>query len=84
MNLPSYLTNWTNYILSLWEKNERRLDLPRVFDAVKDLEAQIGRFFVLKALKETLGDKKEAAERLNITVRQLRYLLKEKGTAAKE
>lgn len=84
MDLPSYLTNWMNYILSLWEESERRLDLQHVLDAVKDLETQIGRFFIQKVLKETLGDKKEAAERLSITVRQLRYLLKEKGTAAKE
>jgi two-component system, NtrC family, response regulator len=84
MDLESYLQNWTSYILSLWKENNERLDLQHVLDAVKDLETQIGRFFVWKTLKETLGDKKEAAERLNITVRQLRYLLKEKGTASKE
>jgi two-component system, NtrC family, response regulator len=84
MDLESYLQNWTSYILSLWKENNERLDLQHVLDAVKDLETQIGRFFVWKTLKETLGDKKEAAERLNITVRQLRYLLKEKGTALKE
>ncbi|QSB49282.1 sigma-54-dependent transcriptional regulator [Parageobacillus toebii] len=84
MDLESYLQNWTGYILSLWKENNERLDLQHVLDAVKDLETQIGRFFVWKTLKETLGDKKEAAERLNITVRQLRYLLKEKGTASKE
>ncbi len=84
MDLESYLQNWTGYILSLWKENNERLDLQHVLDAVKDLETQIGRFFVWKTLKETLGDKKEAAERLNITVRQLRYLLKEKGTALKE
>jgi two-component system, NtrC family, response regulator len=84
MDLESYLQNWTGYILSLWKEGNQRLDLKHVLDAVKDLEMQIGRFFVQKTLKETLGDKKEAAERLNITVRQLRYLLKEKGTASKE
>ncbi|NIK13830.1 DNA-binding NtrC family response regulator [Saccharococcus thermophilus] len=84
MDLESYLQNWTSYILSLWKENNERLDLKHILDAVKDLETQIGRFFVWKTLKETLGDKKEAAERLNITVRQLRYLLKEKGTASKE
>jgi two-component system NtrC family response regulator len=83
-DLESYLQNWTGYILSLWKEGNQRLDLKHVLDAVKDLEMQIGRFFVWKTLKETLGDKKEAAERLNITVRQLRYLLKEKGTASKE
>ncbi|EZP75325.1 two component sigma-54 specific Fis family transcriptional regulator [Parageobacillus genomosp. 1] len=83
-DLESYLQNWTGYILSLWKEGNQRLDLKHVLDAVKDLEMQIGRFFVRKTLKETLGDKKEAAERLNITVRQLRYLLKEKGTASKE
>ncbi|WP_017436889.1 sigma-54-dependent transcriptional regulator [Saccharococcus caldoxylosilyticus] len=84
MDLESYLQNWTGYILSLWKEGNQRLDLKHVLDAVKDLEMQIGRFFVWKTLKETLGDKKEAAERLNITVRQLRYLLKEKGAASKE
>lgn len=84
MDLESYLQNWTGHILSLWKEGNQRLDLKHVLDAVKDLEMQIGRFFVWKTLKETLGDKKEAAERLNITVRQLRYLLKEKGAASKE
>lgn len=81
-DLETYLHEWINYMLSLW-KNSDRVDLEHVLSLVKELEMQIGRSFVMKTLKETIGNRKETAERLNITVRKLRYLLKEKGTDPK-
>jgi two-component system, NtrC family, response regulator len=77
IDLERYLNEWTSYILSLWKEN-KQVDLELVLDLVKDLEKQIGRSFVIKMLKETAGNRKETAERLNITMRKLRYLLKEK------
>ncbi len=76
-DLEAYLQKWMNGVLALW-KNSDRLDLEQVISSVKELETKIGRSFVMKMLKETLGNRKEAAERLNISVRTLRYLLKEK------
>jgi two-component system NtrC family response regulator len=81
-DLEAYLQEWMNGVLALW-RNSDRLDLEHVLSSVKELETKIGRSFVLKMLKETLGNRKEAAERLNITVRTLRYLLKEKGADPK-
>ncbi|ANB61328.1 sigma-54-dependent transcriptional regulator [Anoxybacteroides amylolyticum] len=81
-DLETYLHEWTNDVLSLWKKNEP-IDLEYVLSLVKELETTIGRSFVMKTLKETIGNRKETAERLNITVRKLRYLLKEKGADQK-
>ncbi|MBB5324013.1 two-component system NtrC family response regulator [Anoxybacillus tepidamans] len=81
-DLETYLHEWVNDILSLWKKNEP-VDLEYVLSLVKELETTIGRAFVMKTLKETIGNRKETAERLNITVRKLRYLLKEKGADQK-
>lgn len=81
-DLETYLHEWINYVLSLW-KNSDQVDLEHVLSLVKELETQIGRSFVMKTLKETVGNRKETAERLNITVRKLRYLLKEKGADPK-
>ena len=77
-DLEAYLNEWTSYILKLW-KNNREVDLEQVLSLVKELEWQIGRSFVMKTLKQTVGNRKKAAEQLNISVRKLRYLLKEKG-----
>lgn len=77
-DLEAYLSNWTKHILSLW-KQQDDIDLEQVLDSIKELEKQIGRSFVLKSLKKHTGDRKKTAEALNITTRQLRYLLNEKG-----
>ncbi|GGJ74140.1 two-component system NtrC family response regulator [Anoxybacillus voinovskiensis] len=81
-DLETYLHEWINDVLSLWKKSEP-VDLEYVLSLVKELETTIGRAFVMKTLKETIGNRKETAERLNITVRKLRYLLKEKGADQK-
>lgn len=80
-NLENFLQKWTNEILSDFKQKEE-IDLEEVLAQVKQLESQIGKAFILRALQHTLGNRKEAAKRLQITVRQLRYLLNEKKLGA--
>ncbi len=76
--LESYIDNWKKGIVQLWEsENETALD--EVLLRVKELEVEVGRAFVTKAMKETMGNRKAAAERMKISTRQLRYLLSEKS-----
>ncbi|WP_017729345.1 sigma-54-dependent transcriptional regulator [Halalkalibacterium ligniniphilum] len=74
------LTRWKHQILSLWQ-NQHDVKLDDVLLMVKELETEIGKAFVQKTLQDTLGNRKEAAKRLNISQRKLRYLLNEKGQA---
>lgn len=77
LSFESYLNEWKNTLLSQWNA-DTNIDLPSIMSAVKDLEKGIGHAFIKKTLRETLGNRKEAARRLNISVRTLRYLLNEK------
>ncbi|MFC3884511.1 sigma-54-dependent transcriptional regulator [Bacillus songklensis] len=72
-----YLQRWVNDILVLFEQ-ENEIDLEKVLAQVKELESQVGKAFILRTLKDTLGNRKETAKRLQITMRKLRYLLNEK------
>ncbi|TSI10118.1 sigma-54 dependent transcriptional regulator [Lysinibacillus sp. BW-2-10] len=74
----SFITSWTKNILSLWD-GHNDIELDDVLFSVKELEKQVGRSFVLKSLKNHVGDRKKTADSLNITTRQLKYLLNEKG-----
>ena len=78
-NLESYIQLWNKEIVALW-KSSNDVNLEQVLLSVKNLETEIGKAFVTKMLKETIGDRKKAAERLNISMRKLRYLLNEKGS----
>ena len=77
-DLESYLSGWTRNILSMWDQ-KKDVQLDDVLGSVKELEKQVGRSFVLKSLKNHVGDRKKTADSLNITPRQLKYLLNEKG-----
>ncbi|SOB94036.1 transcriptional regulator [Ureibacillus xyleni] len=77
-DLESYLTGWTRNILSMWDRY-KDIQLDDVLFSVKELEKQVGRSFVLKSLKNHVGDRKKTADSLKITTRQLKYLLNEKG-----
>ncbi|MCP1144192.1 sigma-54-dependent transcriptional regulator [Lysinibacillus endophyticus] len=77
-DLESYLSSWTRNILTMWDKN-KDIQLDDVLYSVKELEKQVGRSFVLKSLKNHVGDRKKTADSLKITPRQLKYLLNEKG-----
>ncbi|MBB6176159.1 two-component system NtrC family response regulator [Anoxybacillus tengchongensis] len=82
MDFETYVQWWTNHILNMW-KSDENVDLEYVLASVKEMEMEVSRSFIMKTLKETIGNRKEAAKRLNITVRKLRYLLKEKGVDSK-
>lgn len=82
MDFDVYLQKWVSNVLSMWRSSEK-VDLEHVLSLVKEMEVEMSRSFIMKTLKETVGNRKEAADRLNITVRKLRYLLKEKGIDSK-
>lgn len=75
--LEEYLRTWSQAVLTTFEKKDD-VQLEEVLAQVKQLESQIGKAFILKALQNTLGNRSEAAKRLQITMRKLRYLLNEK------
>lgn len=75
--LESYLHRWTNHVLTVFNQKEE-ISLEEILDQVKDLEAYVGKAFIMKTLKDVEGNRKEAAKRLQITMRKLRYLLNEK------
>lgn len=62
------------------QKGEDGFDLGEILEKVKSLESEVGQAFIKEKLRETLGNRKEAAKRLNITSRKLRYLLNEKNS----
>lgn len=59
-------------------KNKGSLDLPQVMHTLKTIEGEVAFGIVKEALGEALGDRQNAAYKLNINTRSLRYLLKEK------
>lgn len=73
-----FLTLWVDGMLDIWERDEI-VPLDAVLENVRQLETYVGKAYVLKALKETIGDRKRAAERLKTSERRLRYILNEKG-----
>lgn len=75
--LESYLHSWTNQVLTVFNQIEK-ISLEEILDQVKDLETYVGKAFIMKTLKDVEGNRKEAAKRLQITMRKLRYLLNEK------
>lgn len=77
-SFEEYLKQWTDHMLEVWRDGEK-VEMEKVLNKVKELEHEIGRAFVMKVLKETIGDRQDAARRLNISMRKLRYLLNEKG-----
>ncbi|WP_144463579.1 sigma-54-dependent transcriptional regulator [Siminovitchia fortis] len=77
-SFEEFLKQWTDDMLEVWN-DEEKVEMEMVLNKVKVLEREIGRAFVMKVLKETVGDRQEAAGRLNISMRKLRYLLNEKG-----
>ncbi|MDP4157893.1 MAG: helix-turn-helix domain-containing protein, partial [Bacillota bacterium] len=75
--VESYLQKWTNEILAVFKQKEG-FSLEDVLLQIKTLESQVGKAFILQTLKDAHGNRKEAAKRLQITMRKLRYLLNEK------
>lgn len=77
-DFSQFLTIWKEEMLSLWEDDDI-VDLDLLLERINQLEKYIGKAYIMKALKETIGNRKKAAELLNISERRLRYLLNEKG-----
>jgi two-component system NtrC family response regulator len=73
-----YLERWNVEMIHLLEE-QSELDLEKVKENLRSLEGVVEKAFIFKALRETLGNRKEASKKLNISVRKLRYLLNEKG-----
>lgn len=74
--LERFLEQWNGEMIDLLEEQG---DLEQVKENIKKLEEVVEKAFVYKALRDTLGNRKEASKILNITVRKLRYILNEKG-----
>ncbi|UMZ74189.1 sigma-54-dependent transcriptional regulator [Natranaerofaba carboxydovora] len=72
--LEEKLNSWfeNNYL----DKNT--IDLNKIKEQITIAENNFMKNIVTQTLKETIGDRKKAANKLNITPRKLRYLLKEK------
>ena len=72
--LEEKLNNWfeNNYL------GKNSIDLNKIKGQIEIAENNFVKNVVTQTLKETIGDRKKAAKKLNITPRKLRYLLKEK------
>ncbi|MBM7713193.1 two-component system NtrC family response regulator [Bacillus thermophilus] len=78
-NFEEYMQQWTDNMIAVW-KSEDKVEMEMILHNVKELEREIGRAFVIKMLRATIGNRQDAAKRLNISMRKLRYLLNEKST----
>lgn len=72
-----FLQNWMQDILTAFEQKEE-INLEGLLTQIKQIESEVGKAFINKTLKDTHGNRKETAKRLQITMRKLRYLLNEK------
>lgn len=78
LNFDEFMELWLEEIMTIWQQ-DTIVPLEEVLERVKTLEKMIGSAYIEKTLQHTIGNRKEAAQRLQITDRRLRYLLKEKG-----
>jgi two-component system NtrC family response regulator len=76
-HLENFLQKWINEIINVYNQKEK-ISLEEVLIQIKQMESQVGKAFILQTLKDAHGNRKEAAKRLQITMRKLRYLLNEK------
>ncbi|WP_203362758.1 sigma-54 dependent transcriptional regulator [Bacillus sp. REN10] len=76
-NFETYVQTWQQQLLEAWHSPEET-KLDDIQQKIKQLEREAMKAFIMKSLKETLGNRKEASKRLGISTRQLRYLLNEK------
>ena len=73
-----FLQSWVEKTLSAFEQ-KKEIDLEEVLAQIKQLESVVGKAFIKRTLKETHGNRKETAKRLQISMRKLRYILNEKN-----
>ncbi|HIV73943.1 MAG TPA: sigma-54 dependent transcriptional regulator [Candidatus Pseudogracilibacillus intestinigallinarum] len=77
VNFEEKIQTFQQLVINMW-KDEEILPLKPILEEIQQLEDYIGKQYIHKALKKYIGNKQKAAEALEITPRQLRYLLKEK------
>lgn len=75
----NYLEEWRKKLVADFNENEE-LTLENILLEIKQLESTIGKELVLQALQKTYGNRNEAAKRLQISMRKLRYILNEKNS----
>ncbi|WP_458353535.1 sigma-54-dependent transcriptional regulator [Peribacillus frigoritolerans] len=85
-SVPLNETQSTENLLEEWRKrlvadfNEKdELMLEDILTEIKQLQSTIGKELVMQALQKTYGNRNEAAKRLQISIRKLRYILNEKN-----
>lgn len=78
LHMEGFLQSWVEKTISAFEQ-KKEIDLEEVLAQIKQLESHVGKAFIKRTLKETHGNRKETAKRLQITMRKLRYLLNEKN-----
>lgn len=78
-HLPeNHLEEWRKKLIADFNENDE-LTLEDILLEIKKLESTIGKELVLQALQKTYGNRNEAAKRLQISMRKLRYILNEKN-----
>ncbi|WP_082235454.1 sigma-54-dependent transcriptional regulator [Halobacillus massiliensis] len=82
-DLESYLSEWNHKIIRSL-KNFSDEDFTWIEMELKELQQQVSKAFVKESLSLSDGNRKDAARRLNITERKLRYILNEKDKMIQE
>ncbi|MEJ8778743.1 sigma-54-dependent transcriptional regulator [Pseudogracilibacillus sp. ICA-222130] len=77
VNFEEKIQAFQQMVINMW-KDEQIFPLKPILEEIHQLEDYIGKQYIHKALKKYIGNRQKAAEALEITPRQLRYLLKEK------
>lgn len=78
-HLPeNHLEEWRKKLIADFNENDE-LTLENILLEIKQLETTIGKELVLQTLQKTYGNRNEAAKRLQISMRKLRYILNEKN-----
>ncbi|MGE7767591.1 sigma-54-dependent transcriptional regulator [Peribacillus sp. NPDC096540] len=74
----NHLEEWRKKLVADFNEKDE-LMLEEILMEIKQLESTIGKELVMQALQKTYGNRNEAAKRLQISLRKLRYILNEKN-----
>ncbi|ARD48805.1 sigma-54 dependent transcriptional regulator [Sporosarcina sp. P33] len=76
---PDFLDEWKDFTkdINAVYTGEMNVDLESVLSHMKAMEKKLAKALIEKTLAETIGNRKEAAQKLGITDRKLRYYLNE-------
>ncbi|MEJ9232443.1 sigma-54 dependent transcriptional regulator [Peribacillus butanolivorans] len=74
----NHLEEWRKQLVADFNEKDE-LMLEEILKEIKQLESTIGKELVMQALQKTYGNRNEAAKRLQISMRKLRYILNEKN-----